>query len=173
MKYQSYALLFLSVLILFGSVGCGRLVAQSTTQTEFSTASEKLSFSKDIMPIIQGKCLNCHGRNFYDADLNIGCSGMISFEDIPLGSLNYSGPRTGETTGCPDRGLYERLTQLKAWGCYSTAYVIPEDPERSFLLMKLKGVPCDGAPVVPPPSDVTAEEINLISRWISEGALNN
>jgi hypothetical protein len=173
MMCHFHKVLMFSGLILFCTVGCGKLVTPSIERAEASTRVEKLSFNRDIMPIIQAKCLNCHGRNFYDADLSIGCGGMVSFEDVPLGSLHYSGPRMGETTGCPDRSLYERLTELRAWGCYSTTYVIPGDPERSFLLMKLKGVPCGGSPVSAPQAEVSAEEIATIQRWIAQGAFQD
>lgn len=159
----SKLLLILFNVVLF--VGCG-----GVDSTDRASSFERLSFNKDVLPLIQANCLNCHGRNFYDADPTIGCSGMISFEDIPLGSIHYSGPLTGQPTGCSDRSLYDRLTQLKAWGCYSSNYVVPGDPSKSFLVMKLKGIPCDGENVNPPPANLTDREISLIENWIAQGA---
>lgn len=142
------------------------------TDVSFSLASAKLSFAKDIEPILNSRCATCHSRNFYSADSGLGCTGMITFENTALGSHYYGGPLDGQSTGCPNRSLYQRLIELKSWGCYSMNYVKAGDPNSSFLLIKLIGGNCaDGTQVNRPPSSITSEEIEKIKKWISDGAL--
>src|SRR5947209_3180373 len=59
----------------------------------------------------------CHTREAYLSWSNMECRGWLPLEDAALGSVGYSGDFKGKATGCPDRTLYDRLTQLDAWMC--------------------------------------------------------
>jgi hypothetical protein len=85
----------------------------------------------------------------------------------------------GRSTGCPDRGLYERLTGLSCQECggRTMAMVAPRDPANSYLLRKIAGgpycpFPGQAMPSDPMPSEgtITAAEIDLVRRWIAAGA---
>ena len=53
-------------------------------------------------------------------------------------------------------------------------YVKPGDPANSYLLQKLKGVQlCSGHAMPLLGSSLTATQLQTISTWISQGALNN
>ncbi len=149
----------------------GTVAAGCESAPEPEVQVEKLSFEQDIVPVLEKQCYGCHRRNTYVVYPESNCEGVISFEDIPLGSIVYAGPQQGEPTGCPDLGLYERLTQLNAFGCHTLKYVVPGDAEQSFLIRKLKGLPCDTRPVDLPPSMITPDETALIEKWVVQGAL--
>jgi hypothetical protein len=153
----------------------------------------KVNFQAQIVPIINKSCgtgvTGCHGRDAYGASLTQDCRGWLTMENVPLGAKFYSGPRNGQTTGCPDLPLYERLTQIDVWQCLTTsvAYVTPGDVSKSYIMNKLNGVnmckesstsPSDQMPPPQPPENpnpfvISAPDKALIQKWIEEGALNN
>src|SRR5262245_48209119 len=73
-------------------------------------------FETDIVPIFEKSCgakdNACHSRVAYGADKDLNCGGWLSLENAAIGSQIYAGPDIGQSTGCPDMPLYERLTQL-------------------------------------------------------------
>ena len=129
----------------------------------------------------------CHNRDAYDATANMQCRGWLSLEDAAIGAKHYSGPQKGQNTGCPDRTLYDRLTQLDAWGCTNPLrkYITPSSTAQSQLYQMVAGDPtgsgkCEKSPGVPntrmPPAPVpalSAAETQLLADWITAGALNN
>lgn len=149
----------------------------------------KVNFQAEIVPIFNRSCgtsgINgCHARDAYGATLNQACRGWLTLENEALGSKFYSGPKNGQSTGCPDKTLYERLTQIDVWQCLNTSvdYVSPGDLSKSYLMNKLNGTnlckeSASSPSVQMPPEDsmfkITAAEKALIERWIMEGALNN
>lgn len=148
----------------------------------------RVNFQTEIVPILNRSCGTnnsaCHRREAYGATLNMDCRGWLTLENESLGSKFYSGPRNGQSTGCPDKTLYERLTEIDVWQCLNTsvAYVTPGDVSKSYIVNKLNGVNmCRESATSPsvqmPPSDsaftISAADRALIERWITEGALNN
>jgi hypothetical protein len=147
-----------------------------------------VSFRQDIVPILQASCgtsaVGCHSRDAYAGNANMDCRGWLALEDRPLGSQN---PANGNMTGCPDRTLYQRLTELTAWMCDpQRAYVVPFNVGASQIYNVIGGDPshngtCNRMPNVPlgampPPTSVfriSEEEIAKIAEWINDGALDN
>jgi hypothetical protein len=148
-----------------------------------------VSFQNDVVPIFVGSCGSgsnaCHSRIAYAGNPSADCRGWLALEDIPLGSMD---PNTGEPTGCPDRTLYERLTQLETWLCDpQRPYVQANSIRRSHIYQVIAGDPTEGgtctkAPNVPmeemPPVTqsvftISPAGIQTIVDWISEGAPNN
>jgi hypothetical protein len=148
-----------------------------------------VSFRNDVVPIFAASCGatngGCHSRVMYAANVNMDCRGWLSLEDVPLGSIN---PSDGSPTGCPDRTLYQRLTELLTWMCDPPMrYVRPASGAASQIQQVIDGDPtgggaCNKAPNVPmermPPVTQTAYSIDaasirIIEEWISEGAQNN
>ena len=147
---------------------------------------DKVNFQAQIVPIIEKSCgpgnTACHARNQYAAWSNMQCRGWLALENEPLGSKFYSGDKIGQTTGCPDKTLYERLMTIIPWECPPPSYYIKaSDAARSYVMNKIDGAPLcseNGAPSVKmPPEDsmytLAAEDKALIQQWIAEGALNN
>ena len=97
-----------------------------------STADGEVSFSKDILPIFQKSCFQCHGNG---------------------------GSRAGFTLNSYD--------QLIAGG-NSGAAIEPGDADNSLLvqLVVSKRMPVGGTKLTP-------EEIQLITDWVNQGALDN
>jgi hypothetical protein len=146
----------------------------------------KVNFRAEVVPILERSCGSgssaCHARNQYGANMARDCRGWLALEDAPLGAQFYSGSMQGQSTGCPDLTLHERLTMIDPWECAPGAfYVKPGDPNASYVMNKINGAPlCSegGAPSVRmPPSDstfkITAAETAVIAQWITEGALDN
>ncbi len=146
----------------------------------------KVNFKAEIVPIFERSCgatsSACHARNQYAATINMDCRGWLSLENASIGSQFYSGTMTGQSTGCPDMTLHERLMQIDPWECSAGAsYVKPSDPTGSYVMNKINGTPLcseNSAPSVQmPPSDstftLTATDKAKIQQWIAEGALDN
>ena len=149
----------------------------------------KVNFQAEIVPIINRSCgtngvTGCHARDAYGASVNQECRGWLTLENVALGAQFYSGPKNGQATGCPDKTLHERLTQIDVWQCLTTsvAYVTPSDVSKSYIMNKLNGVnmckeSASSPSVQMPPSDsmfsITDADKALIQQWIMEGALNN
>jgi len=176
-----------------GSVGTDSGVTStvdSGTTGDSGTATGPVSFADDIVPVFYGSCgagvAGCHTRDAYKAEADDGCNGWLSLEDEALGS-SYK----GDPTGCADRDLYTRLTELVSWQCKMNGYadngnhsvdwpyVQPGNLEESYLWQKIVsgGILCDsqGAESQPMPiaGPMPADELDLIKRWIEEGAQNN
>ena len=149
----------------------------------------KVNFKAEIVPILNRSCgtsgvTGCHGRDAYGASKNMECRGWLTLEDAALGSKYYAGANNGMSTGCPDRTLYQRITQLKVWQCMTTAtmYVTPGDVSKSYIMNKLDGVnmckeSASSPSVQMPPATslytISATDKALIQKWITEGALEN
>lgn len=156
----------------------------------------KVNFQAQIVPILNRSCgtggTGCHGRDAYGANRTMECRGWLTLENAALGSKFYSGPNNGNTTGCPDMPLYQRIMQLKVWQClnapaYPAYYVKAGDPSKSYIMNKLNGVnlckesstsaseqmPPMQPPENPNPYVISATDKALIQQWIVEGALDN
>ena len=144
-----------------------------------------VSFSAHIIPLFERSCGTgnsaCHVRDAYGASSAKACRGWVTLENAPLGAQFYSGPQMGQATGCPDRSLYDRLTQLDAWqepGGQLRKYVKPGDSANSYLFNKIAGGPYGddrpgvaSEPMPPPPrATLTATEIAMVKKWIDTGA---
>lgn len=143
-----------------------------------------VSFQEHIVPFFQKSCgagdSLCHARDGYGANSSEACRGWLTLENASLGSQFYGGTRKGQSTGCPDKTLYQRLTQLDAWqepNGQLRKYVTPNNPGQSYLYNKIAGGPFgDDRPGVPsaamPPSPraISATDVAMVKKWIETGA---
>ena len=178
-----------------GSNTGGSTTTTPTNPVDTDGCASVPTFERDIVPIIEQSCGadngTCHSRSAYGAQASMDCRGWLSLENAPLGAEFYDGPDAGEPTGCPDLGLFERLTELDAWNCEDydprRKYVVPCDPEGSYLFNKIAGAPlCNidkegetnvpSWPMPPPPEEqkspfsISQGEIDTIYTWILNGA---
>ena len=148
------------------------------------------TFERDIVPILQVSCggmdSSCHDRSAYAATFDQECRGWLTLEDASLGSEIYGGKTKGAPTDCPDMPLYERLLELDAWQCEAyderAAYLVPCDPDSSYLYRKIVGdvcnvdVPSKGESNVPSltmpqdPYELSDQGQQMIYDWIARGA---
>ena len=144
------------------------------------------SFQQHIVPIFNSSCgagdNNCHARIAYGPTTGGGCRGWLSLENAALGSKD---PNTMAATGCPDRTLWQRLTQLDSWLCEPTRkkYITARSLAASQVFQAIIGNAggagaCNKAPGVPlenMPPGVTLDpmQVKKIETWIMQGAPNN
>lgn len=157
---------------------------------DLAAGNNAISFRKDIVPIIQQSCgannNGCHSREAYAANKSMECRGWLTLEDVALGAKFYSGNQKGQVTGCPDRTLYDRLTQLDSWMCQPRKkYVRPGSLAQSQIYQVVAGDPsgggtCQKSPGVnlgrmppPPAAALSQSDANKIRDWINAGAPNN
>lgn len=100
---------------------------------------EKVSFSKDVMPVFTKKCLNCHNTE----------------DESPS-------------------GLYLDDYELLMKGDSRHGPVVkPKKGEESILIKKLRGTAEFGKQMPRGRKPLDEETIDMISRWIDQGAKNN
>lgn len=95
-----------------------------------------VSFSQDIQPILDSRCVYCHGPNSINGSPPNGLQ-LDSYDNVMLGSLFLP-------------------------------VVQPGAPENSTIILLLRsgGMPAQSQPLPP-------DQIELVAKWIEEGALDN
>src|SRR4051794_30365929 len=97
-------------------------------------ADDKVDFAKSIQPILEKRCIECHGSKKQKGDLRLDSKGAA----------------------------------LK--GGKDAKAIVPEKPEESDMCRRISLKPGDDD-IMPPKGDpLTKEQIDLIKKWISEGA---
>jgi hypothetical protein len=178
--------------------------ASSDTRPPQDGPAAVVSFRRDVVPSLVQSCgsttSGCHNRDQAVGRImpQFGPCKVIWFSsaDEPEGATYYSGANAGQRTGCPDLGLYDRLTQLHSMLCDSPTwqqrpmYVVPGDAQRSLLYQVIAGDPsyggrcsANGLPVSKMPKvdptilpngvPLTQDKIFKIRDWILQGAANN
>ena len=154
-----------------------------------------VQFQRDVVPILNRSCGTgtdgCHNRKTYGANLNMDCRGWLTLENAALGSIFYAGSRAGQSTGCPDKTLHQRLMTIDVWQCQTGArrkYAKANDVAGSYIMDKLRGTNLcneDGQTTLsskmpplpgPPPEQaftIPAGDIMTIENWITSGAKND
>lgn len=111
-------------------------------------ADAPVSFKDQVQPIFNAQCVFCHVTGAENGGLNLGR------RDAHAALLSAS-------TEAP----IPRVT--------------PGDPEKSYLVHKLRGTQLQvggsgvSMPMYDPPKPFPAESLELIERWIREGAAHN
>jgi rubredoxin len=135
------------LLLLFGCVGCGMVKSPTEPPSDPGTGTA-LTFSQIQAQVFTPTCAKA------------GCHAASSAQ---AGLVLEAGQAYGNLVG---RSASERS---------DLARVQPGDPERSYLILKLRGdpsitglrMPQDGPPYL------TSEQIDGIAAWIRAGAPNN
>ncbi len=110
-------------------------VGLSTTLFVVSVHADDIAFERDIVPILEQRCWDCHSN------------------DEPESGLR----------------LDKRVSMLRG-GNSGLAAVVPNHPEKSYLLDVVKHLDADNT--MPPDEDrIPSHEIDLIERWIADGAI--
>ena len=101
---------------------------------QFARADDKVDFAKSIQPILEKRCLECHGEKKQKAELR------LDSKDAAL-----KGSEDGKV-------------------------IIPGKPDESAVVKRIS-LPEGHDDIMPPKGDpLTKEQIELIKKWISEGA---
>ncbi len=117
-------------------------------EDEAAPAADKVSFEKDIYPIMEAKCIDCHKADYVDergrtkkAKSGLRMDGAWGY--AKGGDLEADEGKKFLTPGKPDE---------------STLYTFTMLPEEDDYHMPSKG------------DDLTADEQALLKKWIEEGA---
>jgi hypothetical protein len=168
------------------------------------TSTAEVSFKNDVVPSLVKSCgsttTGCHnaeqafGRNMPQ----FGPCKVIWYSavDEPIGAKFSSGVNAGQSTGCPDVTLYDRLLTLRSMLCDKPSwderpkYVVAGDLKNSLLYQVIAGDPTLGGQcaalgvpvrrmplvdpkILPVTVKLTDAEIAQIKDWILQGAKNN
>lgn len=110
-----------------------------------AVAADEVSFERDVMPVLTSQCVMCH------------------LPGAALGGLSlYPDARASLV------GVASTQSPLKL--------VEPNAPERSYLYLKMTGKQGEAGgsgQVMPPSGALAAAEIELVRRWIEQGATGN
>lgn len=113
-----------------------------------SSSEKPVSFKDDVQPLLNSQCVFCHVTGAENGGLNLGrrdshASLMAASTEAPM------------------------------------ARVAPGDPAKSYLLHKLKGTHLEvggsgsAMPMYDPPKPFPKDHLDLIERWVREGAQKN
>ncbi|THD03397.1 hypothetical protein B1810_09875 [Panacagrimonas perspica] len=111
-------------------------------------ADKPVSFKDDIQPLLNSQCVFCHVTGAENGGLN-------------LGRRDSHAALMAASTEAP------------------MARVTPGDPAKSYLIHKLKGTQLEAGgsgnamPMYDPPKPFPKEQLDLVERWIREGAQKN
>ena len=129
---------------------------QANDPTQNPLPVERGMFHEKVRPILEATCASCHSESSPEAGMALG--GHISSADIVNGLVNVTAMHGGQ---------FKR--------------VVPSDPSRSWLYLKMSGMAagagCTGsmcnAQVMPPAGQVTLSQADLttVQQWIMEGAV--
>lgn len=165
---------------------CGRCEAPAPS---LDLSTPEVSFQKDVFPVLRASCTasKCHGTP-------PGTDPTLTYPALDL----YLGPPLDDTATPTDVTLYARIVaDLKKTSriAKGRSIVSPGAPDKSFLIDKLyacqshRGLSCEvtftgvshcpdsacGDPMPPrdQPRQLSAEERDVIRRWIAQGARDN
>jgi Ca2+-binding RTX toxin-like protein len=127
------------------AVRFGRLLNTPTvTNADFVVVNPvvvAVVYSSEIQPIFNGRCIGCH-------------SGSSAPQGLKLDSANS----------------FSNLVNVASHEVPSLKRVKPGDPDNSYLVQKIEGTAAVGSRMPLGGSPLSADQIALIRRWISEGA---
>lgn len=108
------------------------VATEATAVTESAMQGPTVSFAHDVLPLIESRCINCHGGNRVEKGLN-----LKTYAELMTGSENGSVVIAGDAA---DSKLVELIATQK--------------------------MPKRGPKLTPP-------QVELITEWVNQGALNN
>ena len=118
-------------LLIFFLVGC----SDFGTNPKEEVVLDDVSFAKDIQPMLNASCINCHGNN------------------NKLSVRTYANLMKGTSNNGP--------------------VVIPKNGAGSLIIKKLQGTASGDRMPPEPASKWSDSKIELVKKWIDQGALNN
>jgi uncharacterized membrane protein len=86
-------LLIVASALVLAACGGGTAPAASNVNATQGPAGANVSFAKDIMPLLQSRCVNCHGGQQTSRGLN-----MTSYDSLMAGSQNGPILTAGDAT---------------------------------------------------------------------------
>lgn len=141
-------LLIIALLFISACVAKSPDAGNTANDTENATAAG-VSFKRDIQPILDANCVVCHQGTNASAS-----GGMVLASGFSYGSI--VGVKSTESP---------------------LARVEPGSPDKSYIIAKLSGnqsaVGGSGARMPFGQSPLPQTQIDIIGRWISDGAKNN
>ncbi|MFC2103506.1 c-type cytochrome domain-containing protein [Bacteroidota bacterium] len=121
-RIKKYRLIFFCIILISGYVGCDDTLTPNDVDNRVIPDSN-VSFSKDISPVFELKCISCHGNGRYDASLDLTnpsrfVDGLIVVPGTPETSILVwrIDPKYGTDPMPPINSAYLPLTQNQIRG---------------------------------------------------------
>jgi hypothetical protein len=140
-------------------IGIGLLAALNVPAVDVSklpppSARKDVTYEKDIKPLLQASCVNCHGADRPKAGLRLD-----SLEAVLKGSKEGKVLEVGKS---------EKSSLVIAVSQLDPELVMPPKPRaRGGANAAPGGAPAGGPPQ---PKPLTAEQVGLVRAWIDNGA---
>ncbi|MGK0189337.1 MAG: putative membrane protein [Verrucomicrobiales bacterium] len=120
-------------------------IAAATVVPMSPLSAENVNFENDILPVLEKKCMACHRETYTDP--------KRGRKKKPKGDLRMDSPENMVKAGESEKPA---ITAKK-----------PDDSEALARVL----LPEDSDDFMPPKGDaLTKEEVNLLKKWIEEGA---
>lgn len=124
-RFTTIALTAISVICFRADDGARRLLAEDEAKAGQRVSDGDVSYERDIRPLLQAKCSDCHGDETHKADLNLatstgmakgGESGSLIVAGDPDKSLLYEKIHSGEMPpDAADRLSDDEIQRIKHW----------------------------------------------------------
>lgn len=136
-------------MVLALNAGCSSTPNPDGGGNDNGTDSDPVSFADDVQPILTNQCIVCHQP------------GGIAFAD-------------GINQDLRADSAYDAIVNQPSDRDASLTLVVPGDAENSFLFQKVSSdTPLIGVRMPQFQLPLSAAQIDMIHRWIDEGALDN
>jgi mono/diheme cytochrome c family protein len=155
----------ISTYILIGLMGSGlsalaALTAEQAAKLPPASTQKDITYAKDIKPILEASCFNCHGEKNPKAGIN-----LTSVENVLKG---------GKDGKIVEVGSGEKSLIVEATSQLNPRTSMPPKPRAPRGGMAAAtNAPAGGAPATPPPAPakpLTPEQVGLVRAWIDQGA---
>ena len=131
------------VVITFFLTACSSSPTAPSTGDDSSSTTQTVTLTMVQQQIFNTSCVTCHGATSPHAGLD------LSVGQSHASLVNVTSPRSG------------------------SVFVVPENPDASYLLNKVRGTNIVGDRMPPSGSGLSSNLITLLTNWIQQGALNN
>ena len=139
--------------------GLSVLAAVDATKLPAASTQKDITYAKDIKPILQASCFNCHGDRNPKGGIN-----LTSLENVLKG---------GKDGKIVEVGSGEKSLIVEAVSQLNPKTSMPLKPRAPRGGMAGTNAPAGGPPATPPPAPakpLTPEQVGLVRAWIDQGA---
>ena len=135
------------------------LTAEQAAKLPPASTHKDITYAKDIKPILEASCFNCHGEKNPKGGIN-----LTTVEGVLKG---------GKDGKIIEVGSGEKSLIVEAVSQLNPRSSMPPRPRAPRGGMAGTNAPAGGPPATPPPAPakpLTPEQVGLVRAWIDQGA---